>query len=252
MPTLKITNLRQFEARLSGGVENLSKATFKLVKKEAEKFLSGLPDNVAASTEYQRLSRDSELRGKLGLAIASRKSGGDTDAEHLITLLRKFKKRTKLSRASRQFRITFPSLDELEEKLVHTFSSIDKGVVRSGPKASWFRWWEFGDRGEINSLIILRRTISKLIVKKTGSQKQQKSRSQLLDIISQRSRSNQAIQLEGRRPDENSSIVATGLIQKTYANFSRVFPARMGKVLRRLILQNGGRAERFFARGVIR
>jgi hypothetical protein len=249
MPSLRITNLREFEARLSGGVKNLSRKTFNEVKKEARTFLSGLATNVENTPDYNKLRNDSELRGKLGLAVPGKKTGGDTDAEDLIELLRRFQVRTKNTGRSRQFRITFPSIDELEKKLTHSLSRLDKGRVIHGPRSSWFRWWEFGDRGEIRSLTVLRKTVNKLVSRSGGKDV---SRASLLDIIRQRSRSNEALQIPNRRADENSSIRPTGLIRKVYSNFARVFPARMGKVLRRIVTANGGRAEKFFARGVIR
>jgi hypothetical protein len=252
MPSLKITNLKDFEARLSGGVENLSKKTFKAVKKDAEVFLGGLADSVANSSDFKELKSDSELRGKLGLATSAKKTGGDTDAENLIIQLRKFKVRTRSVKGGRKFTVTFPSIQELEDKLTHNLSKVKDGTIRRGPTVSWFRWWEHGDRGEIDSLTILRKTVSKLISKKSGKPRNSASRGSLLDIITKRSRSNEAIQLLNRQPDENSSIAPTRLVQRTYANFARVFPARMGKTLKKIVLENNGRAEKFFARGVIR
>jgi hypothetical protein len=252
MPSLKITNLKAFEARLSGGVENLSKATFKAVKKDAEKFLGGLADNVANTPEFKELQSDAETRGKLGLAVKSKKTGGDTDAPDLIKLLRKFKVRTRSIKGGRKFTVTFPSIQELEEKLTHNLSKVKDGVVLRGPTTSWFRWWEHGDRGEIDSLTVLRKTISKIISQKSGKPRNKASRGSLLQIITDRSRSNEAIQLLNRQPDENSHISPTRLIQRTYSNFARVFPARMGKTLKKIVSQNNGRAEKFFARGVIR
>ena len=252
MVKLRITNLPEFEARLSGGVKNLTNATFKEVKKDAAKFFGGLADNVAQTTEYKRLASDSELRGKLGLAIASRKSGGDTDAPDLIASLSKFKIKVTSNGSTRKFNVVFPSLQELEDKLTHNLSKINKGVITRGRKASWFRWWEHGDRGEINSLTVLRKTISKIVSNKSGKSKNKKSRTQLLELLSKRSRSNEAIQLRNLRPDENSHISPTKRIQTTYANFARIFPARMGKTLKKIVARNGGRAEKFFARGVVR
>lgn len=252
MVRLKITNLREFEARLSAGAQNLSNATFKHLRKEAQKFYNSLAGNVEKSSAYQRLRSDEQLRGQLGLAIPSRKYGSDTDAENLIELLRKFKTKTSKTRTSKKFTIVFPTLEQLEQRLTHNLTRVRGGRIIRGQRASWFRWWEFGDRGEIQTLTVTRRNIAKMLKTKSGKSTQTKSRTQLLEIIRDRSRSAAAIQLRDRSPDENTSIQGAGLIRQTYANYARIFPARMGLAMRRFVGKNNGRAEKFFARGVIR
>ena len=250
MVKIRISNLNEFEARLSAGVKNLSRATFNEIKKDAIKFYSGLADNVARSNEFQLLQSDPDLRGKLGLAKPALKFASDTDANDLIKELRKFKVKTATSTRGRRLTITFPSISRLEKKLTHNFTRLKDGRTIRGPRMSWFRWWEFGDRGEISSLTVLKRTVTKL--GGTTSAGRQKSRAQLLQILKEKSRSGSAIQLKKQSPDANSRIDGASLIRRTYGNFARVFPARMGKTLKKIIARNGGRAEKFFARGVIR
>jgi len=249
MVRLKITNLREFAARLSAGARNLSKATFKHLQAETKKFFEGLPDRLATHPEFIRLKQDEELRGKLGLAKVGLKFGSDTDAEDLIKELKRIKVTTRINKAGYKYTVTFPTLDILEQKLTHNLSKVDNGVARRGPRQSWFRWWEFGDRGEISSLTILRKTITKLIERQEPGKRV--SRSQLLAVLRKRSRSGAAIQLIGRRPDNNSSIPATSLVQTFYGNYAQIYPARMGLSIKRFVSRNGGRAEKFFARGVL-
>ena len=245
MVRLRIKNLDAFAAQIQAGAKNLAKETFRELSKDAEKFFRGVSASVENSKAYQDLKLNSKLRGKLGLATKALRVGGDTDAKDLLIELRKLKiQRTKTGR-SRKFKVSLPSLAHLEKKLTHSRTTVDKGSIKSGPIFSWFRWWEFGDRGEINSLTILRQTISKLVSK---SAKNKKSRTALLQILKNRSRSGSAIQIRDRSPDQNSSIQATGLVGKTYDNFARIFPAVMAKSLRRLIRKHGGRAEKLFAK----
>jgi hypothetical protein len=246
MVKLHITNLDQFAAQLKSGATNLAKETHKELSRDAEKFFRGLAANVERSQEYQDLRFNQALRGKLGLARQALKSGGDTDAEDLLELLRRVSIKRRITGKRNVTSFSLPSLTFLEAKLTHRLTKVNKGSIQSGPIHSWFRWWEFGDRGEINSLTILRQTISKLVRK--GNSGNKKSRTALLQILKNKSRSGEAIQVLDKSPDQNSNISPTRLIGRTYSNFARIFPAVMGKSLRRFTSRQSGRAERFFGR----
>jgi len=245
MVRLHVTNLNQFSALLTSGATKLAKEVHKDLSKDAEKFFRGVAGSVGRSSEYQDLKFNENLRGKLGLATKALRTGGDTDAEDLLNLLRKLKISHRKTAGRNVVRFSLPTLQFLEKKLTHRFTKVDKGSIKSGPTHSWFRWWEFGDRGEITSLIILRQTIAKLV---SRTSKRKKSKTALLQILKERSRSGSAIQITNRSPDHNSSIAGTHRIGTTYSNFARIFPARMGKSLKRFVQKNGGRAERLFAR----
>ena len=245
MVQFKITNLQQFEAQIKSGAKRLSRKTFEALEKDALKFFKGVPKAVENSLGFQELKSNEDLRGKLGLARPALRSGGDTDANDLIKLLQNIKVSRSATGRKRKIKVGFLSLQRLEEELTHQLSVVEKGSVRAGPRTSWFRWWEFGDRGEITSLTVLRKTVSKLARKSNAA-----SRSNLLQIIRDRSRSGAAIQLASRAPDENSTIVARNVVGQVYGRFAKIFPARMGKTLRAFVSRRGGSANSFFTRRV--
>ena len=132
---------------------------------------------------------------------------------------------------------------------MHNLSRIIAGALQRGPRQSWFRWWEFGDRGEIDTLTVLRTNISQMASQGTRGNSQ--SRKKLLEIIDKKSRSGFAIQLRNKAPGGSSHISPAGLIQEVYRNYGRIFPARMGKTLTNFLRRSGG-VGKFFARSNFR
>jgi len=114
MVRLRITNLSQFEAQMKTGGNELSKAAFRAVSKEAEKFIGGVPAAVERSQKFQQLKSDEDLRGKLGLAKPAFRRGADTDADDLIKLLRKKRVKRKNARTEKRISISLPSIPQLQ------------------------------------------------------------------------------------------------------------------------------------------
>jgi hypothetical protein len=250
MPSLRITNLTQFEVQLKTTVKNISNNVFEALAADAKKLFQGIPDNVQASAEFQELATDEELRGKLGMPNEANKLGSDTDASDLILMLRQFKTVKHKSTANYRLEFKFPSLVEFEDGLIRSLSRFRSGRIQPGPHQSWFKWWEFGDKGEITTLTVSQRNIDALLgrLKNPGSN----DRARLLNILRKGSRSGFAMQAIEQEADGNSKIIGRGLIGRTYQNYIRIFPARMGKTLKKLVLATGGRAEKLAIRRIVK
>jgi hypothetical protein len=248
MPNLRITNLNRFESELKVGMENMSANIFKELTKDAEKLFGGVAKQIESSAEFKDLNSGEKIRGQLGLASESNKLGSDTDAKDLITLVNAFKIDVIVTKGTKRFTVRYPTLDELERNLTHAWTRITPTGVDIGPRVSWFRWWEFGDRGEVSSLTLTAANISKAVKIKINQKRSVASKEKLLDLIIDRSRSGLAIQLTRLPPDAGSHIIGRNRVQQTYSNFLKIFPARMGKVLKSLIARNGGVANNLFTR----
>ena len=184
---LKPGTLQRLEASIRVGARTVSGQLIKVIKKESNNWARDLIKAIESDNRFKALQTDGDLRGQLGMARSQFRSGSDTDANDLITLLRGYSVKSSATGRSKKVNIKFPSLSVLEDRLVRSLSSIsDKGAVSGGPLQSWFRWWEFGDQGEITSLTVLRRTIGKL--KQAQGRGQSKSRSALSKLIAKKSR----------------------------------------------------------------
>jgi len=243
---LRPGTLRRLEASIRGGAKAVSNQLFQVITAESNKWAQSLIKAIESDSRFSELKSDDDLRGQLGMARTQFKKGGDTDAEDLITLLRGYSVKSSTTGRSKKLNIKFPSLSILEQRLVRSLSSIsDKGAVSSGPLQSWFRWWEFGDQGEITSLTVLRRTIGKL--KQAQGRGQSKSRSALAKLISRKSRSGTALQITSLPADGTSHISGRGLISDKYRKFAKIFPARLGKKVKAYQRNNRTRIQKLFA-----
>ncbi len=244
MPNLrfKIRNAKKLEARIAVAARNYANAAFNAIEKELEKTGARIIRRIENSEEYRQLVSDPILRGKLGLAAPGRKSGGDTDAPDLIRALGNFKVTRNRAFNTRRFRLEMPSLQDLEQQLTHRLTTFGRGAFLPGPIQSWFRWWEFGDRGEIDTLTVFQRSSA------AAAGRLRTSRVSLNRLIAERSRSGSAIQIASEPANDASSITGSNLIGRTYANFGRILPAQLGKVLRQFTRNN--KPNSFFARVV--
>lgn len=236
----KVKDTRKLETTLRGGSKRVSDALFQVVKDDAHKFAKGLINSVEQDSRFNELRTSDDLRGVLGMPKPAFRQGADTDAEDLIRILKTYEVIGTRNARYKTVRIVFPTLQQLEEKLTRSLSTIQKGVAIPGPQQSWFRWWEFGDQGEIDTLTVFKRTVS-AVASRRGT-----SRITLNQLIENRSRSGQAIQLIGRLGGANSGIVGRGLIGKVYEDFGRILPAQVSNVLRKFVRNN--RPNSFFAR----
>jgi len=234
-------NFKKLEGAIRSGGQGLSKELKIVIKKDMNKWAKGLIKAVQSDPRFTELTSDPDLRGKLGMPKQSFRKGSDTDAEDLIKLLNTFRITETRSGRARTLKVLFPSIDKLEENLTRNLSKIRGGKVTSGPTQSWFRWWEFGDRGEITSLTVLRKTISK-IASRSG---RGINRARLNNLITNRSRSGSAVQL--RLPKSaGGGIAGRGLISNKYRNFRKIFPARIGKVVKGFVRSNNVRIAKLF------
>lgn len=242
MPSLrfKVANPKQLEATIALTARNYANAAFSAVEKQLAKTGERIVRRVESSHEYRELLTSPTLRGKLGLATRANKLGGDTDAEDLIKELQNFTISRNRSPSARRFTLKMPTVLDLENRLTHRLTKFENGRFLLGPIQSWFRWWEFGDQGEIDTLTVFKRTVS-AVASRRGT-----SRITLNQLIENRSRSGQAIQLIGRLGGANSGIVGRGLIGKVYEDFGRILPAQVSNVLRKFVRNN--RPNSFFAR----
>jgi hypothetical protein len=237
----KLRNVRQLEARIRAGAREYAGVLFKDIEKEAESFANSVVRAIITDGRFAELQSDPTLRGQLGMPRPELQLGGDTDADDLASLIRDFRIRTVLTSRTQNISISFPTIQELELKLTRSLSKVDKSNVIPGPQQSWFRWWEFGDRGEIGSL-----TVTKSIIGAAVTRTESGNRKTLSDLISERSRSGFGIQLP-KVPAVGITIIARGLIRDVYDRFGRVFPARMNKALRRFVGGKGKSPSAFFA-----
>jgi len=239
----KVKDIQKLEATLKSGLLGFSKEIANEVRKDMKKMGEQIVDKVESSPQYIQLKTDEALRGKLGLAKPTLRVGGDTDAEDLIRLLSGFEVKSSFGKFFKKITLAFPTLLELERKLTHSFTKVDGGRVIRGPQHSWFRWWEFGDRGEITTFTLLKSGVM------AQARRSKRSKDKILDIIATKTRTGFAIQLPSLPPGPNSSIDGANLIQTIYQNYARIFPARIGKVVKRVARKNGGRLSRFFRGG---
>ena len=114
-----------------------------------------------------------------------------------------------------------------------------------GSQQSWFRWWEYGDRGEITTLTVMRRTIARIA---RGQSNKSKNRASLSRIISDRSRSGHAIQLRKIPAGPGGGVIGRGLIQDKYTNFGKIYPARVGRLVKAWTKANQSLIRRLFSR----
>ena len=243
---LKPGTIRRLEASIRSGSKAVSAQLFNVIIDESNKWALSLIKAIESDSRFKELVSDDDLRGQLGMPRNQFRSGSDTDAEDLIILLRGYSVKSSSTSRSRKVNVKFPSLSVLEERLVRSLSSIsNKGAVTSGPLQSWFRWWEFGDQGEITSLTVLRRTIGKL--KQAQGRGQSKSRSALIKLIAKKSRSGTALQITSLPADGTSHIASRGLISDKYRRFGKIFPARIGKKVNSFIRNNRTKIQRLFA-----
>ena len=233
-----VRNARQLAADVALAARNYGNAAFSEVEKELQRVANRIIETISSSEEYRRLQSDPILRGKLGLARQGLKTGGDTDAEDLLKELSNFKITRTRRFTVREFTLTMPTLRDLEEKLTHRLTRRIGGSFTGGPSQSWFRWWEFGDQGEIDTLTIFKRG-SQSAARRSGINTVTLSR-----LIDEQSRSGFAIQSFNKPADLNSSITGSNLIGRTYGNFAQVLPATVGKVLQRFARNN--RPNNFF------
>lgn len=240
MPSFRITNLPQFEAQLNAKMKDVSSNVFDTLSVEAQKLFQRIPQNIAQSPEFQDLKTGEKIRGQLGLALPGRKGGGDTDAEDLLNILKEYKVIKSKSSGVRKLSITFPDLSVFESRLLHNLSSIKRGQFMPGSRVSWFRWWEFGDRGEIDSLTI---TPANASILTRSNFRRVSSESSILAMIKKLSRSGFALQSTAFDADASSHILGRGLIGRTYANYLRIFPAHMSRAIKQYVVN---------ARGVVR
>lgn len=244
----KVKDTRKLETTLRGGSKRVSDALFQVVKDDAHKFAKGLINSVEQDSRFNELRTSDDLRGVLGMPKPAFRQGADTDAEDLIRILKTYEVIGTRNARYKTVRIVFPTLQQLEEKLTRSLSTIQKGVAIPGPQQSWFRWWEFGDRGEITSLTVMRRTIARIA---RGQSNKSKSRSKLARIISERSRSGSAIQLPNIPAGPGGGVQGRSLIQDKYRNFAKIYPARAGRLVKTWARNNQSLIGRLFSRARI-
>lgn len=234
MPNLKfsIRNAKQLEASLVIAAKNYANAAFDAIEKELKTLGNNIIRRVESSEEYRKLLTDPTIRGKLGLARQGLKTGSDTDAEDLIKELKSFTVTRRRSFNTRNFSFKMPTLQELESRLTHRLTKNIGGSFAPGRLQSWFRWWEFGDNGEIDTLTLFRRG-SAAAARRLGI-----NNMNINQLINARSRSGSALQIISQPADGNSSIVGNNLIGNIYQNFGQIFPAQVGKALRRFTRNN--------------
>ena len=235
---IKLRDVQGFEAQISGGIRRMAGAAMDLVEKDAEKLVQSVIRRITSSTDFQKLKSDPFLRGKLGFAKEALKSGGDTDADDLVKEL----ENTKLTRSrnilSRRMVITFPSIKELQDRLVLRFTKISSRGVLPGRTQSWFDWWEFGDQGEIDSAVVFKR----------GGRRVGVNRKSLNKLIEDRSRGGFALQLPSLPANDASSIRPSLVVSTTYDNFARIYPARVGKLISDFAKRTNTRRFGFFSK----
>ncbi len=244
---LRRGTIQKLEASIRGGAQAVSKQLHRVIRDETIKWAKGLIRAIETDSRFTELKSDTDLRGVLGMPRKQFRRGSDTDADDLIGLLNTFKITSNAGLRSKKVSVKFPSVQSLENQLVRSFTTItNKGSVISGATQSWFRWWEFGDQGEITSLTILRRTIGKL--KQARGKGQSRSRANLTRLINKKSRSGAALQIANRPADSNSHITGRGLVTEKYKNFAKIFPARVGKKVKQYFINNRARIQRLFVR----
>ena len=239
----RVLNATQLEASIRTGAKAYSKAVFKEIEKATRKWSEDLIRSIEKDSKFSELKNSTELRGQLGLAVPEFRSGGDTDADHLIRELNTYKLTKVVNNKVQKIAVRFPTLNELEVRLTRSLSRVSKGTVSPGPTQSWFRWWEFGDRGEIDTLTVTRSTLGRAT--RGGT-----SRKTIQDLIKERSRSRAAIQIPSL-PSIGVTISGRSLIRSKYDAFARIFPAAMSKALRRFVRGPGKNVNKFFVRARI-
>ena len=243
-------NLRKLEASVRAGTRTLQSELLGVVQKSVDRWAQGLIKAIESDQRFSELRSDPDLRGALGMAKQQFRKGSDTDAEDLIAQLRTYKLKTSRSIRFRKVNVKFPTLAQLEKKLTRNLSTISAtGGVKVGPRQSWFRWWEFGDRGEITSLTVLRKNIGRIAVNSKGSSR---SRDKLLKLIQTKSRSGSALQLNSLPAGASTGITGRNLVTEKYEAFARVFPARLGKAVNDYVRRNSTKISKFYTRATVR
>jgi hypothetical protein len=223
----RITNLGALEASLNAGLKDYANDLMDVIGKELQSFRSQVIRRITTHEDYVRLRSDDRLRGQLGLAKNTFKVGGDTDQEDLRRELDKSTITMARGGGSIRVQLRFPTLAELADRLIHSFTRIIGGVPQAGPTVSWFGWWEFGNTGDYEGATIF--------IQQPGRTKKGKpiSKDKINKLIQDNSRSGQAIQLVGFAPNARSVVPAHKVVYNTYENFGRVLPARVGVIMRR-------------------
>lgn len=230
MVRFKITNLKEFEATFTSSVKALSAGAVKAMEVEAVKHFKGIAKKVEKSTEYKKLMNDQDLRGILGMPAPGKGFGSDTDGPDLLRILSKFKVRRADIKGGkhRRFVIRFPSMQELEQTLTRNLSRLESGIPKPSNRASWFRWWEFGDRGEMVGQTVLKSNLASFARKRS---KKTKGKRDLLKIIREKSRSGYGIQLT-KNVRGSTGLQGARLVTRIYADFATKFRGHMQKAVR--------------------
>lgn len=223
----RITNLGAFEVSLQTGLAQFTDALFRTVVDYMSTVNSAVIKHISTHEDFLKLRTDEILRGQLGLAKNSFKVGGDTDAEDLLKALETGDLKVSFAGGNKRLTLNFPSIAQLSDKLTHSFTRLKNGTPQGGPTVSWFAWWEFGNRGEVDSATIFRFNAPRMRGGKTIS------KDKVNRIIEDTSRSGSAIQLRSLPPNSKSFVQAHRVVYNTYKNFAQILPARIGGVLRR-------------------
>lgn len=235
---VKLRDVKKFEAEVAGGIRRMTAGAMAAIEADAKKLVQSVIKRISGSPEYRALLTDERVQGIIGFPKPSLARGGDTSPEDLIRLLSQTKVQRSRGVITRRLLIQFPSINELIDQLVINLSIVDKGELKPGRTQSWFRWWEFGNAADVDSLTVFRQSSAGAGV----------DRRTLTQLITERSRSGEAIQLTSRGPNQNSIIAPNLLISKTYDNFARIYPARVGKIISNFARETNTGKFRFFSR----
>ncbi len=249
MVIYKVTNLREFEARFTSLVGALSAGAVSAMEQEALKFYKGIAKKVENSAGYKQLMTNQDLRGTLGMPAPGKRFGSDTDGPQLLEILRKFKSRRLDIKGGRhrRFAIRFPSLGELEKSLTRNLSRVEGGLPKPGIRQSWFRWWEFGDGGEMEGQTILKSNLAAFAKKRS---KKTKGKRNLLKLIREKSRSGYALQLAASG-GVSRGLQGAGVVTRIYAEFAQKFQPHMARAVKKFT-RGSNKDKRFFAKVSIR
>jgi hypothetical protein len=241
MPRLKIKlrDVRGFEAEIAGGIRRMTRGAMDAIQADAQKLVQSVINRISRSSEYNALLNDERVRGLIGFPLQARSKGGDTTPEDLIKLLQETKVQRSKGVIARRLLIQFPSIRELIDKLVINLSVVEGGTIKPGRTQSWFRWWEFGNSQDVDSLTVFRSSAS--AVKNV-------SRRSLTALINKRSRGGEAIQLVNQSPNHNSFLTPALVVSQAYDNFARVYPARVGNIVRNFVRKTNTGRFGFFSR----
>ena len=244
MVSYKVTNIREFEARFTSLVGALSAGAVNAMEQEAIKFYKGIAKKVEKSAGYKKLMNDQDLRGILGMPAPGKRFGSDTDGPQLLAILRKFNSRRLDIKGGRhrRFAIRFPSMQWLEQTLTRNLSKVEGGIPQPGRRASWFRWWEFGDSGEMEGRTILKSNLASFARKRS---KKTKGKRNLLKLIREKSRSGYALQLT-QGGNTSQGLQGAGVITDIYAEFAQKFQPHMARAVKKYV-GKANKNKRFFA-----